>query len=493
MAARAAAAFLLLLLVGAASAAPDMSIISYNAEHGARGLERTEAEARAAYDLWLAENGRSYNALGERERRFRVFWDNLKFVDAHNARADEHGGFRLGMNRFADLTNDEFRATFLGAKFVERSRAAGERYRHDGVEELPESVDWREKGAVAPVKNQGQCVDRIIVWNSMVRIYVVDAGCMLENPLMGLTVQGSCWAFSAVSTVESINQLVTGEMITLSEQELVECSTNGQNSGCNGGLMDDAFDFIIKNGGIDTEDDYPYKAVDGKCDINRENAKVVSIDGFEDVPQNDEKSLQKAVAHQPVSVAIEAGGREFQLYHSGVFSGRCGTSLDHGVVAVGYGTDNGKDYWIVRNSWGPKWGESGYVRMERNINATTGKCGIAMMASYPTKSGANPPKPSPTPPTPPTPPPPAAPDHVCDDNFSCPAGSTCCCAFGFRNLCLVWGCCPVEGATCCKDHASCCPPEYPICNTRAGTCSASKNSPLSVKALKRTLAKLNTA
>jgi hypothetical protein len=127
---------------------------------------------------------------------------------------------------------------------------------------------------------------------------------------------GSCWAFSAVSTVESINQLVTGEMITLSEQELVECSTNGQNSGCNGGLMDDAFDFIIKNGGIDTEDDYPYKAVDGKCDINRENAKVVSIDGFEDVPQNDEKSLQKAVAHQPVSVAIEAGGREFQLYHS---------------------------------------------------------------------------------------------------------------------------------------------------------------------------------
>ncbi|EES13064.1 hypothetical protein BDA96_06G283700 [Sorghum bicolor] len=452
---------LLLAVAGAASAAPGgMSIISYNEEHGARGLERTEAEVRAMYELWLVEHGRRVsNVLGEHDSRFRVFWDNLRFVDAHNERAGEHG-FRLGMNQFADLTNDEFRAAYLGARIpaARSGNAVGEMYRHDGAEELPESVDWREKGAVAPVKNQGQC--------------------------------GSCWAFSAVSSVESINQIVTGEMVTLSEQELVECSTDGGNSGCNGGLMDAAFNFIIKNGGIDTEDDYPYKAVDGKCDINRRNAKVVSIDAFEDVPENDEKSLQKAVAHQPVSVAIEAGGRQFQLYKSGVFSGSCTTNLDHGVVAVGYGTENGKDYWIVRNSWGPKWGEAGYIRMERNINATTGKCGIAMMASYPTKKGANPPKPSPTPPTPP---PPVAPDHVCDENFVCSAGSTCCCAFGFRNVCLVWGCCPIEGATCCKDHASCCPPDYPVCNIRARTCSVSKNSPLSVKALKRTLAKLNTA
>ncbi|CAN6249957.1 unnamed protein product [Urochloa humidicola] len=189
------------------------------------------------------------------------------------------------------------------------------------------------------------------------RIVVFIASPLPSIPLRCL--QGSCWAFFAVRSVESINKLVTGELVTLSEQELVECSTNRGNSGCNCGLMDSAFEFIIKTGGIDTEDGYPYKPVDGKCDINRKNAKVVSIDGFEDVPKNDEKSLQKAVAHQPVSVAIEAGGREFQLYKSG------------------YGTENDKDNWIVPNSWGPKWGESGYIRMEHNINATSGKCGIA--------------------------------------------------------------------------------------------------------------------
>jgi hypothetical protein len=166
----AAAALLVLLAVsGIASAAADMSIIAYNEEHGARGLERTEAEARAIYDLWLAENGggsnapRNSNALVD---RFRVFWDNLRFVDAHNARAAAgEEGFRLGMNRFADLTNAEFRAAYLGVKGAaeRKNRVVGERYRHDGAEELPESVDWREKGAVAPVKNQGQCGEKFLL------------------------------------------------------------------------------------------------------------------------------------------------------------------------------------------------------------------------------------------------------------------------------------------------------------------------------------------
>uniref|UniRef100_A0A0D9ZS82 Uncharacterized protein n=1 Tax=Oryza glumipatula TaxID=40148 RepID=A0A0D9ZS82_9ORYZ len=458
-AALAMACFLLILAAfapPAAAAPPDiMSIIRYNAEHGVRGLERTEAEAR---DLWLARHrrgggGGSRNGfIGEHERRFRVFWDNLKFVDAHNARADERGGFRLGMNRFADLTNGEFRAAYLGTTPAGRGRRVGEAYRHDGVEALPDSVDWRDKGAVvAPVKNQGQC--------------------------------GSCWAFSAVAAVEGINKIVTGELVSLSEQELVECARNGQNSGCNGGIMDDAFAFIARNGGLDTEEDYPYTAMDGKCNLAKRSRKVVSIDGFEDVPENDELSLQKAVAHQPVSVAIDAGGREFQLYDSGVFTGRCGTNLDHGVVAVGYGTDaaTGAAYWTVRNSWGPDWGENGYIRMERNVTARTGKCGIAMMASYPIKKGPNP---KPSPPSPPSPAP--SPPQQCDRYSKCPAGTTCCCNYGIRNHCIVWGCCPVEGATCCKDHSTCCPKEYPVCNAKARTCSKSKNCPYNVEALIRT-------
>ncbi|KAJ0965367.1 hypothetical protein J5N97_026505 [Dioscorea zingiberensis] len=440
------------LAFAAVASATDMSIIAYDEAHGVKGMLRSEAETRHLYEGWLLKHGRAYNALGEKDRRYEIFKDNLKFIDEHNA--GDHG-FRLGLNKFADLTNEEFRLKYLGAKMSDRKRVESDRYLDKVGGDLPASVDWRAKGAVAPVKDQGSC--------------------------------GSCWAFSTVAAVEGINQIVTGNMIVLSEQELVDCDT-AYNQGCNGGLMDYAFQFIINNGGIDTEEDYPYNGKDGKCDVYRKNAKVVSIDAFEDVPANNEKALKEALAHQPVSVAIEAGGREFQLYQSGVFTGRCGTELDHGVTAVGYGTENGKDYWIVKNSWGSDWGEEGFVRMERNINTSaTGKCGIAMEASYPVKKGQNPPNPGPSPPTPVKPP------TVCDNYYSCPQSTTCCCVYEYGRYCFAWGCCPLESATCCEDHYSCCPHEYPICNVKAGTCLMSKDNPLGVKALARTPAKPNWA
>ncbi|KAE9586205.1 hypothetical protein Lal_00000745 [Lupinus albus] len=439
---------LLILTLLTLSSAIDMSIISYDKTHMNKN---DNDELMILYEEWLVKNGKVYNGLGEKETRFEIFKDNLRFINEHNNGLNRT--YKLGLNRFADLSNEEYREKFLGTKVdpnrrMIKLRTRSNRYAPRVGDKLPESVDWRKEGAVVGVKDQGSC--------------------------------GSCWAFSTIAAVEGINKIVTGNLISLSEQELVDCDRS-YNEGCNGGLMDYGFEFIINNGGIDSEEDYPYKAVDGTCDQYRENAKVVTIDDYEDVPSYDEKALQKAVANQPVAVAIEGGGREFQLYVSGVFTGRCGTALDHGVNAVGYGTENGKDYWIVRNSWGPSWGEDGYIRLERNLaSSRSGKCGIAIEPSYPVKTGQNPPKPGPSPPTPVKPP------SVCDNYYTCPESTTCCCIYEYANTCFEWGCCPLEGATCCEDHYSCCPHDYPICNIYAGTCLRSMNNPFGVKALKRT-------
>ncbi|KAJ1260527.1 hypothetical protein BS78_10G239300 [Paspalum vaginatum] len=322
-------------------------------------LERADEEVRRLYEAWRTEQGRprgNGGDLGEDRLRLEVFRDNLRYIDRHNAEADAGlHSFRLGLTPFADLTLAEFLSRALGFRNTSATRVASTRYLPRAGDSLPDAVDWRLQGAVTRVKNQGHC--------------------------------GGCWAFSAVAAMEGINKIVSGDLVSLSEQELIDC--DGQDSGCNGGEMQTAFEFVVKNGGIDTEADYPFIGIDGICDAVREKRKVVSIDSYENVPANDEKALQKAVANQPVSVAINADTPEFQHYTSGIFNGVCGLKLDHGVTAVGYGTENGEDFWIVKNSWGPGWGEGGYIRMARNVLLPMGKCGIAMDASYPVKNGPN--------------------------------------------------------------------------------------------------------
>ncbi|XVE94370.1 hypothetical protein REPUB_Repub02eG0003000 [Reevesia pubescens] len=236
---------------------------------------------------------------------------------------------------------------YLGLKVgVPTRRDSDKGFNYRDVVDLPKSVDWRKKGGVTRVKNQG----------------------------------------SGVAAVEGINQIVTGNLTSLSEQELIDCDTT-YNNGCNGGLMDYAFSFIVCNGGLHKEAHYPNIMEEGTCEMRKEEKmNVVTISGYRDVPQNNEESLLKALANQPVSVAIEASGRNFQFYSGRVFERHCGTQLDHGVTAVGYGSSSGLDYISVKNSWGPKWGEKGYIKIKRNTRKPEGLCGINKMASYPIKN-----------------------------------------------------------------------------------------------------------
>ncbi|XP_048494090.1 ervatamin-B isoform X3 [Beta vulgaris subsp. vulgaris] len=252
---------------------------------------------------------------------------------------------------FADMTNEEFNSIFTGrlkSRTPIKNHFPTNKTRHRL--HLPIEVDWRKKGAVTHVKDQGTC--------------------------------GSCWAFSAIAAVEGLHKIKTGKLFSLSEQELVDCD-RGDNLGCSGGYMELAFEYIRRNGGIASEKAYPYIGRDGKCNKHKAKHHAVKIKGYKTVRTNDEKSLQYAVARNPVSVAIDAGGYEFQLYDSGIFNGNCGTSLNHGVTVIGYGEKKGIKYWIVKNSWGTAWGEDGYIRMNRDSSEESGLCGIAMDASYP--------------------------------------------------------------------------------------------------------------
>merc|ERR1719478_1351803 len=268
----------------------------------------------------------------------------------------------MGPNQFSDLTLEEFQA--LPIRGFVKSSERGLAYLGEHVEgEVAASVDWRTKGAVTPVKNQGQC--------------------------------GSCWSFSTTGSVEGAVAILTGKLTSLSEQQLMDCSKAYGDNSCQGGLMDNAFKYVIANKGLDSEADYPYKMRNESCEKNKESRHVADISGYKDVEQSD-ASMQAALAIGPVSVAIEADQSSFQHYRSGTFSGPCGDRLDHGVLAVGYTAD----YWIVKNSWGATWGDEGFIMMGRGDKyGNKGICGILESASYPIATTVGPtPPPSPSPP-----------------------------------------------------------------------------------------------
>ncbi|CAK9152593.1 unnamed protein product [Ilex paraguariensis] len=311
-----------------------------------------EASISERHEEWMAHYGRVYKNIAEKERRLMIFKENVEFIESFHSAGNRN--YKLSINEFADQTNEEFKASRNGLKMPSNRKSLNTAsFKYENVTAVPTSMDWRKKGAVTPIKDQGQC--------------------------------GSCWAFSTIAATEGITELTTGKLISLSEQELVDCDIGGEDEGCEGGLMEDGFEFIVKNKGIATESTYPYKATDGTCNTKEEASHAAKIKGYENVPANSEKALLKAVANQPISVSIDASGAAFQFYSSGVFTGDCGTDLDHGVTAVGYGTTaDGTKYWLVKNSWGTSWGDEGYIMMQRDIEAKEGLCGIAMDSSYPT-------------------------------------------------------------------------------------------------------------
>ncbi|XP_031396104.1 ervatamin-B-like [Punica granatum] len=308
------------------------------------------------HEQWMLQHGRAYTDADERDRRFEIFRQNVEYIEAFNNANSSDKEYDLAVNQFADLTNEEFKAlrNSLRMKYYMSNQTVGKRsFRYENVTKIPASVDWRKKGAVTSVKDQGEC--------------------------------SSCWAFSAVAAIEGLMKLTTSYTVSLSEQQLIDCDTKGFNHGCNYGLMDAAFKFIHHNHGLASDQDYPYKGKEGKCKVDTiDRSHMAKIGGFEDLPRNDENALLKAVANLPVSVVIDSSDGDFQFYSSGVFTGKCGTNYDHALTIVGYGTTKGgTKYWLAKNSWGRGWGEDGYLRIQRGVKAKEGKCGIAMLSSYP--------------------------------------------------------------------------------------------------------------
>lgn len=306
------------------------------------------------WEVWKLTHGKNYTSPTEEKFRMKIFMENHAMISKHNNRALQgHHTYFLKMNHYGDMLHHEFASVMNGYRSdLKNSNLVGATYIAPAHVTLPEAVDWRTNGAVTPIKDQGQC--------------------------------GSCWSFSTTGALEGQNFRKTGKLVSLSEQNLIDCSGSYGNNGCDGGLMDNAFKYIKDNGGIDTEESYPYEAEDDHCRYTKKNKGASDI-GFTDIPAGNETALQAAIATVgPVAVAIDAGHQSFQFYSHGVYTeSDCDPqSLDHGVLAVGYGVDqdSGKKYWLVKNSWGTVWGDKGFIKMARDEN---NMCGIASSASYP--------------------------------------------------------------------------------------------------------------
>ena len=312
---------------------------------------------REGWATFKVKHNKNYQSDTEDTLRMKIYMENEYMIAKHNRNYEMMKvSYSMKMNKYGDMLHHEFVNALNGfnkstnTEFSSQRQPVGAAYIEPANVKVPDAVNWREQGAVTEIKDQGHC--------------------------------GSCWAFSATGALEGQLFRRSGDLVSLSEQNLIDCSGKYGNRGCKGGLMNYAFQYVKDNGGIDTEISYPYQAVVGKCRYNVSNVGASDI-GFVNIPKGSEEKLKIAVATVgPISVAIDASLQSFHFYSKGIYDEPdCSPEkLDHGVLVVGYGTENEQDYWLVKNSWGADWGDNGYVKMARNKN---NQCGIATMASYP--------------------------------------------------------------------------------------------------------------
>jgi C1A family cysteine protease len=308
-------------------------------------------EVQEAFKKWKEGRNRLYSNGKEEDNRLRIFEENYNKIKKMQS---EDRPYQVELNKFADMSTEEFATAYLGTRpsNVRAATTTDPTILQATTSTVPATIDWRAKNAVTPIKNQGYC--------------------------------GSCWSFSAVGAMEGLYAIKYGLLKTFSEQQLIDCSGSYGTYACNGGVMTAAFKYT-RDYGVELGTVYPYTGTKGTCKFDKTKVVFKNI-GWVSVTANNNVQLAAAVATRPVSAAVQADASVFQFYKGGIIDGTaCGTSLNHGILIVGYGSENGKDFWIIKNSWGTSWGEGGYVRIAKsNSTSSAGVCGIAMMASYPT-------------------------------------------------------------------------------------------------------------